>query len=222
MLFKVLDKNGNACHGGSGKWPLPKRGKPGEWLQVEGELSCCFNGLHLTSDPLRWWKPGARLFVAEADPLELHGDNSDKAAFRRVHLIDEVTRTWPLLVMFPRLRLFLLASGKLAKSRADLIGADLSGANLSWANLSRANLSRADLIGADLSGANLSWANLSGANLSRANLSRANLSGANLSWANLSRANLSRAYRPNNPPDGWIVDKNGRLGQHDAEAEKGE
>ena len=69
----------------------------------------------------------------------------------------------------------------------------------------------ATLAGADLSRANLSRADLYGANLSRADLSGANLSRANLSGANLSGAILYGAYRPTNPPSGWMVDTNGRL-----------
>ena len=201
MLFKVLGADGKPLHGGTGDWPLPTVNRAGRWLQVAGNLACCVNGLHLTSDPLRWWRQRARVFVAEAKPLELHGDYSDKAAFRRVRLLYEVTADWPLLVMFPRIRAFLAASGNLSGanlSDADLRGADLSGANLSDADLSGANLSDAylsdaNLSDANLSGADLSGANLSGANLSDANLSDANLSGADLSGANLSDANLSGA-----------------------------
>ena len=91
-------------------------------------------------------------------------------------------------------------------SGTNLSGTNLSGTNLSGANLSRANLSRANLSRADLSGANLSGADLSGADLSRANLSRANLSGANLSGAN-----LYDCYWPEDAPEGWKKDENGRL-----------
>ena len=201
MLFKVLSADGKPLHGGTGDWPLPKGGKPGKWYAVDGKLACCERGLHLTSDPLRWWRSKARLFVAEAEPLELAGDGSDKAAFRRARLLYEVTDSWPLLCMFPRVRAFIAAS---AKSRDS--GANLSGANLSWANLSWANLSGAYLSGADLSGANLSGADLSGANLSGAYLS-----GAYLSGADLSGADLSGAYRPTDVPKGWTATESGLL-----------
>ena len=209
-LFKVL-VDGKSCHGGNADYP-----PIGEWTKPV-EPSCCSTGWHLTSDPLRWWKPKATLWLCEAE-TPISGDGEDKAAFRRVRRIMEITHTWPYLPMFPRVRCFLAAAARSVDkdadisyaslsganlSRADLSGANLSGANLSGANLSRANLSYAnlsraslsyaDLSGADLSGADLSGANLSGANLSGANLSGADLSGADLSGADLSGANLSGA-----------------------------
>jgi hypothetical protein len=184
LLFKVL-VDGAPCHGGDGKYPPLKK-----WTPVVNKPSCCHQGYHLTSDPLRWWKPKAALWLAEGRG-PLHGDGSDKAAFAQVRLIEEITTDWPLLVMFPRLRAFLAATAR--------------------SNDPNANLSGADLIGADLSGADLSGADLSGANLIGANLSYANLSGADLSGANLIGANLSGAYRPSSPPAGWTVNKEGRL-----------
>jgi hypothetical protein len=182
LLFKVLVDD-KPCHGGTGTFP-----PVGKWTKKE-EPDCCTNGWHLTSDPLRWWKPKATLWLCEAK-LPLDGDGSDKAAFSRVRRIMEVTHVWPYLPMFPRIRCFLAASERSRNVKADIAWADLS-----WANLS----------GADLSGANLSWANLSGADLSWANLS-----GADLSWANLSGANLSGALRPEGNVDGYTV-KNDRL-----------
>ena len=179
LLFKVL-VDGAPCHGGDGKYPPLKK-----WTPVVNKPSCCHQGYHLTSDPLRWWKPKAALWLAEGRG-PLHGDGSDKAAFAQVRLIEEITTDWPLLVMFPRLRAFLAATAR---------------SNDPGANLSCAYLSGADLSGADLSRANLSGANLSGANLS----------GADLSGADLIGAALSGAYRPSSPPAGWTVNKEGRL-----------
>ena len=208
-LFKVL-VGGRSCHGGDLVYPAA-----GEWTDAVAGPRCCAAGYHLTSDPLRWWLPMAELWLAEGEG-PLAGDGSDKAAFARVRLVERVTREWPLLVMFPRVRAFLAASTRSGDPAADIEWANLSGANLSGANLSRADLSRAYLSGADLSRANLSranlsWANLSWANLSWANLSGADLSWANLSWANLSGAELSGAYRQTNPPSGWTADASGRL-----------
>jgi hypothetical protein len=193
MLFKVLIDN-KPCHGGAAEYP-----PVGEWT-LPVQPSCCSSGYHLTSDPLRWWKPRATLWLAEGEG-QIDGDGSDKAAFERVRLIERVTWDWRYIVMFPRLRAFLAASDRSIDK-----GTDITRANLSGAYLSRANLS-----GAYLSGADLSRADLSGAYLSGADLSRAYLSGADLSRANLSGADLSGAYRPNNPPGGWIVDDNGEL-----------
>ncbi len=183
-LFKVL-VDGKSCHGGSYTYPAL-----GEWTPAKTPM-VCYSGYHLTTSPLRWWKSRTTLYLAEGDgPISCEGD---KASFSRVRLIEEVTRDWPYLGMFPDVRAFLAASERSTNPGADLSWANLSGANLSRANLSGANLSGANLYKANLSEANLSWANLSEADLSGADLSRANLSGANLYWANLSRANLSEA-----------------------------
>jgi hypothetical protein len=171
-LFKVL-VDMKSCHGGDYTY------KVGRWTPTTTPKCCC-EGWHLTSDPLRWWKPSARLYLAVGKG-SLNGDGSDKAAFASVKIIEEVTQCWPLLCMFPRLRLFLAASARSLDSKEDISWADLPGANLSEANLS---------------GADLSWANLPGADLSGANLS-----GADLSWA----------YRPTDPPVGYSVNPKGYL-----------
>ena len=203
-LFKVLGADGKPCHGGYGKWHLPTDGKPGRWMAKRKPV-CCESGYHLTSEPLRWYVRGARVFLAQGEG-PISGDGDDKAAFSRARLIQEITRDWRYLCMFPTVRLFLALTERCGDPSADISWADLSRANLSGADLSGANLSRANLSRADLSGANLSRAYLSGANLSRANLS-----GADLSRANLSGANLSGAYRPTGPPSGWQPDANGDL-----------
>ena len=50
-----------------------------------------------------------------------------------------------------------------------------------------------------------------GANLGGANLYGANLGGADLGGANLGGANLRGAYRPTDPPAGWVSDAYGYL-----------
>ena len=215
LLFKIL-VNGSPCHGGEGKYP-----PIGEWtMQIKGNLECCERGYHLTTDPLRWWKPKSKLFLAETDGNPI-GDDSDKACFAKIKLIFEITKDWKWLMMMPRVRCCVAASYRSFDAKADISWADLSWANLSRADLSRANLSGAnlswaDLSWADLSKADLSWADLSGADLSRADLSWANLSWANLSradlsWADLSGANLSGGYRSENPPAGYKINAEFRL-----------
>jgi hypothetical protein len=62
MYFKVLNKDGGACHGGHGKWNLPRKKKdgtwiPGKWMPViKGKLIPCKNGYHLCreKDLLGW------------------------------------------------------------------------------------------------------------------------------------------------------------------------
>ena len=149
MIFKVLGPNGEACHGGRGQWPLPKGKKPGAWLEVEGALELCSNGLHGVPDSglSQWYKPGVKLYAMEGDLTRGVAEDGHKVAFKRARLLYEITEGWPLLKLYPQARVFL------ARLAAEGTGtrADLSWANLSWADLSKANLS---------------WANLSEANLS--------------------------------------------------------
>ena len=134
-LFKILI-DGKSCHGGNAEYP-----PIGEWTEPI-EPYCCSTGWHLTSDPLRWWKPKSTLWLCEGE-LPIHGDGEDKAAFHRVRRIIEVTHAWPYLPMFPRIRCFLFASARSIDKDANLSGANLSRADLSGANLSGANLSGA-------------------------------------------------------------------------------
>jgi uncharacterized protein YjbI with pentapeptide repeats len=149
LLYKVLGENGEAIHGGSGAWPLPHDGEPGDWLEVEGDIKCCFTGLHLVTDPLQWLQTGARLYLAEPDITKSYHMDGNKGAFARARLVAEITPDWPFLGMATRIRLFLLATGRWPDFRANLSRADLSGADLCRANLSGANLCRADLSGAN-------------------------------------------------------------------------
>jgi hypothetical protein len=90
--YKVTGKNGESLHGGDLTWSLPTEENgvwtPGAWAEVEGEIVVCSNGLHLTTEPSKWYRTGCRLFVAEGE-----GDcdaEEDKIAFRRARLLREV------------------------------------------------------------------------------------------------------------------------------------
>lgn len=88
-LYKVLTAEGESMHGGSLKWSLPrKRGKgytPGKWHETDGEIAVCSNGLHLTTQPGKWWKWNATVWEAQGDG-ECDTDG-DKIAFRRARLL---------------------------------------------------------------------------------------------------------------------------------------
>jgi hypothetical protein len=155
LLYKVLGEDGAAIHGGFGKWPLPHDGEPGEWLEVNGDILCCSNGLHLVDNPMPWLQKGAHLFLAEPDlsmPMDFRGD---KGAFTRARLIGEVTPDWPLLPMLPAISVFLLATGVWPEYKPNLRSADLRSADLRSADLRSADLRFANLRSADLSSANL-------------------------------------------------------------------
>ena len=196
-FFKVLVDN-KSCHGGDYDYPII-----GKWTPKIKDIKICESGYHLTTDPLRWWKPKSKLYLAEGKSLVNSQVEQDKSCFEQVRLLEEVTKGWKYLKFFPILQCFLAACERSIDKKADISWANLSKANLSKANLSSANLSSAnlssailssaDLSSAILSSADLSYDNLSYANLSKANLSKANLSKANLSKANLSKANLRNA-----------------------------
>ena len=59
-LYKVL-MGLESCNGGKAKWRV------GEWKTVEGDLTMCERGLHLTTEPYKaWYKWGATIYRGEA------------------------------------------------------------------------------------------------------------------------------------------------------------
>jgi hypothetical protein len=86
--YKVL-RNGRSFHGGDMAWSLPDGDTPGEWHEVTGALSLCRHGLHLTSEPAKWWAPDASAFEAEYEG-DLVTDGGDKVAVRRCRLVRRV------------------------------------------------------------------------------------------------------------------------------------
>ena len=65
-LYKVL-KDGQSCHGGKLEWSLPSAGLPGQWHEYEGVLAICASGLHVTTQPGRWWVDGCSVYEAECE-----------------------------------------------------------------------------------------------------------------------------------------------------------
>jgi hypothetical protein len=89
-LYKVLGTDGNACHGGSGKWHLPKLQpdgtyKPGQWMPRLTNIELCSRGYHLCrrGDLLHWLN--ATIYEAEADGRIIIGD--DKVVVSRARLL---------------------------------------------------------------------------------------------------------------------------------------
>jgi len=80
-------------------WSLPTKNDdgtwtPGAWHEVEGDVVLCYNGLHLTPDPLAWWLDGCVVYRAEAegivgDPEDTQHDpqGRKKVAAKRVRLL---------------------------------------------------------------------------------------------------------------------------------------
>jgi hypothetical protein len=64
LAYKWLGENGRSVISGF-RWPLPQGGRPGDWLDVEGDLVLCRNGVHACRvNQLAHWL-GAGLWVVE-------------------------------------------------------------------------------------------------------------------------------------------------------------
>jgi len=89
-LYKVLIE-GKSCHGGNLSWPLPKSGRPGDWVSIDesAKLKLCSSGIHLCEHPWKdWAKWGCDVYEAEGYGERLNG--GDKIAFRKARLISRV------------------------------------------------------------------------------------------------------------------------------------
>lgn len=65
--YKVLDLDGSAFHGGSGKWHMPSGKRPGKWMPAISDPKPCVRGYHLcrdTTDLSQWLGPS--IWLAEA------------------------------------------------------------------------------------------------------------------------------------------------------------
>ena len=74
--YKVL-VDGKSCHGGDLIWSLPTETEPGDWQEVSGTLILCERGLHVTTNPVHWWKDGCTVYEVEIDG-EIGGRNDEK------------------------------------------------------------------------------------------------------------------------------------------------
>ena len=91
IYYKVLDEQGAPFHGGRGQWPLPRGERPGAWLEVQGQIIPCRNGLHLCRkrDLLTWLGP--TIYEAEAGSELI--DHSNKVVVSRARLLRRLD-TW--------------------------------------------------------------------------------------------------------------------------------
>ena len=96
-IYKVLNEDGSCRNNGVGSWPLPVKNAdgtwtPGEWLEVEGPLVLCENGLHGCDGEaqlLEWI--GQAIFEMEYAGERIDGD--DKFCTRRARLLRKL-ETW--------------------------------------------------------------------------------------------------------------------------------
>ena len=95
--YKVLNEDGSCRNTGVGSWSLPVKNDdgtwtPGEWLEVEGDLALCKNGLHGCDGEaqlLEWIGPA--IFEMEYAGERLDGDY--KFCARRARLLRKL-ETW--------------------------------------------------------------------------------------------------------------------------------
>ncbi len=89
LALKFLNADGRGVYSNF-EWPLPHDGKPGKWVEVEGSLIACHNGIHACTleQALSWLN--TRAYV-----IELGGeviDTGNKLVARRGRLIRRLDR----------------------------------------------------------------------------------------------------------------------------------
>lgn len=103
MSYLKILENGNISTHQSFEWPLPTQNEDrtwqaGEWVEVEGKIKLCQNGLHVCNEAQMWkhWaKWGMVVYYAECE-----GDSDEdeqKSAFHRVrltHLFVDYPQWW--------------------------------------------------------------------------------------------------------------------------------
>jgi hypothetical protein len=96
VYYKVLNADGTCYHGGSGAWPLPTKNAdgtwtPGAWVEVEGNIEACSNGLHACRDEqvLDWFGPAMFELEYDGEPT----DAGNKVVGRRARLLRRF-ETW--------------------------------------------------------------------------------------------------------------------------------
>ena len=89
--YKVLNSDGSACHGGNGKWHLPKGKRPGKWMPNIANPILCERGYHLVKDAqlLEWLGP--TIYVAEYRGATVR--DSTKLVAEQARLVSRVD-TW--------------------------------------------------------------------------------------------------------------------------------
>jgi len=90
-LYKVLGARGQAIHGGSCDWFLPKNGKPGKWMPKIEDPKCCVAGYHLVelSSLVEWLRDGCTIYEAQGKGPS-HTDGSGKTAFAQARLVRQL------------------------------------------------------------------------------------------------------------------------------------
>ena len=93
-LYKTL-LNGQSCNGGRLAWSLPRETSPGHWVPgdwhtMEGDLSLCEWGIHLTKEPYNWIKWGGEVYEAEGRDFGAESTGPHKIVCRAARLLRPV------------------------------------------------------------------------------------------------------------------------------------
>jgi hypothetical protein len=92
-LFKFLDRGGVGCFSGR-VWSLPEGGVPGAWMQTQGAIDPCRQGVHVCRvEDLAHWAAG-ELYEAEIGGAVC--DAPDGVIAERARLVREVGQ-WPAI-----------------------------------------------------------------------------------------------------------------------------
>ena len=87
-IYKVLASDGTPCHGGSGKWFMPKGKRPGKWMPAIKDIQPCARGYHFVNlEQLPAWL-GPTLYEVEVRGQVTH--LADKSVAEQARLIRKV------------------------------------------------------------------------------------------------------------------------------------
>ena len=87
-IYKVLASDGTPCHGGSGKWFMPKGKRPGKWMPAIKDIQPCARGYHFVNlEQLPTWL-GPTLYEVEVRGQVTH--LADKSVAEQARLIRKV------------------------------------------------------------------------------------------------------------------------------------
>ena len=97
--YKVTLSDGSACHGGTGKWHLPRGGRPGKWMPPVDVLPCR-SGYHVCrADQLVQWLGGEHHIVWAVEVRGAVVDAGDKVVVSEARLIRPVLSGDGLLLL---------------------------------------------------------------------------------------------------------------------------
>jgi len=89
-MYKVLKSDGRCVNGGSGKWKLPRGGRPGKWMPKTDKPILCERGYHLVParEILQWYRVG--YVVWEAEGIGEEAASSEKTAYAQARIVSRV------------------------------------------------------------------------------------------------------------------------------------